>query len=148
MRLSKQLFLSPAPEGWGKVMFSVCVSIHWGGGRGFPSLWSHVLSRMGVRKPIVTGPFEGVLQARIGILLTQDRGIPRTGLPHPGQETACSCYAAGNTPLAVTEEDCPVLHLFWHNENKQYFFISTYLSIVCVGKRFVKSITQYCTWKG
>ena len=45
------IFLPPATEGWGKVIFSVCLSVHTGTGGGtpvpgsFPGLWSQVLSR-------------------------------------------------------------------------------------------------------
>ena len=53
--------LPPAYEVRGKVMFSVCVSIHWGGGGGvIPGLWSQVISE-GYPQSLVPGSFLEVL---------------------------------------------------------------------------------------
>ena len=95
------IYLPPASEGWGKVMFSVCS--HPGGGGytskvpiPFPRLWSHVLSGMGVPHSLVPCPFWRATSDLAGggrvpqswpEGVPQDRGTPpaRTGA-RPWQE--------------------------------------------------------------
>ena len=96
-------------------MFSVCLSVHQGGGEGgtpvpgfrfLPFLWSQVLSgREGG---------EGVAQVP-GLFLGGGEGIPQSGPwsgyppppppPPPQQHTPWTGYAADGMPLAITQED-------------------------------------------
>ena len=95
------VFLPPTSEGWEKVIFSLCVSVHTstGGGAGVPS-WRRIpLSqvRMGVPHP----SWQGVpsSQVQIGVPPSQVRmgGTPSQvrmgGTPFPGQD--------GGTPSEV-----------------------------------------------
>ena len=89
------IFLPPASEGWGKVMFSqVCVRSQGGGG-GVPQ--SHVLSQ-------VTGP-----RSFLGDTPVLARGVPH---PWPGDSRASTCYTARGMPLAITQEDFLFLRNF------------------------------------
>ena len=89
--------LPPAPEGWGKVIFSVCLSVHTQGypnPRFLPGLWSQVLSR-------------GIPQTWLGVPLFwgtpgQDWGtLPWPGLGYPPHQDCGTpsqdrlCYRGG-----------------------------------------------------
>ena len=76
------------------MLFSVCLSVHrWGGG--------------GVRPCPVISPVRGSLD--------RTRGPPQTRQEYPFPQldsTRYSHYAAGGTPLTVTQEDFLVLKTF------------------------------------
>ena len=121
--------LSPASDGWGKVMSSVCSPSRGGGTpvpgsfqclwsqafsggtpvRGtFHGLWSQVLSAMtGVRPP----------PARTGVSPGQDWGVPWPGLGYPPSQDwgtppdrfRCGWYASWGFP----QEDFPAMWFTW-----------------------------------
>ena len=113
------IFYHPHPKDWGKVMFSVCVSVHTWGGGGVPTF-------------MLTGGY--LPSCMRGTYCPSDRGLPTLagGYPsiqgrHPSQgrcspskvgtpphththtrrhsSTASTCYAAGSMPLAFTHAD-------------------------------------------
>ena len=108
VRSEQLLFLPLAPEGWGKVIFSVCVSVlTWGGGTPMRSSWGESCY------PHPSEP-RGTPSFPIG-----GRGYPTLGLdggtPHPTRREssrASTCYAGGGMPLAFTQNFLVGLILF------------------------------------
>ena len=128
-------WLPPASEKWGKVIFSVCVSVHTGRGVPHPLMGgappsgpdggTPILPHGGVPHPSSWGyPIPGL----DGGVPWPGKGVPSHsdlgwGYPHPGQapgqggtpnwnSTACTCYMVGSMPLAFTQED----FLVWYIE--------------------------------
>ena len=128
--------LSPASEGWGKVIVSVCLSVH---SRGYPS------PRFFPRS-LVPSPFPlGYPSPGWGDWVPHWPG--QDGVPpfHPGQNSrANTCYAAGGMALVFTQEDCLVVEeirkgtmsvstmKFRDARGKFIFRLSNALHFVCV----------------
>ena len=129
--------LLPAYEVRGKVMFSLCLSTRGEGvlcslvsgpswGRGYPSLWSQVPS--GGRGYPCPGPCwagGGGTLVRTSTLLPLPQPRPGQGYtptPIPRDNMLGTRYAAGGTPLTVTQEDFLVLII--NLKLNQDFFIT------------------------
>ena len=115
------IFLPPTSEGWGKVLFSACVSVHtWEGGvplsvnGGTPSGpdggYPHP-SQWGVPPGLDEGTLllelDGVppqLEFDVGIPPHQDWMVYPTPIRRQSSR-ASTCYMAGSMPLAFAQED-------------------------------------------
>ena len=157
------LLLPPASEGWGEVIFLVCLSVHTWEGVPHPTDGGYPLPRSGQGAPhladggvppsqVWTGGYpiqltEGtpsqVWRGGYPIQLTGgtpfpglDREVPPgRGTPLHQTSTACTCYAAGGMPLAFTQEDFLVRRYFRFNLNvsKPYHDVTRYAKDVDVG---------------
>ena len=110
--------LPPSSEGWGKVIFSVCVSVHTGryphqvltGGYPIlPNQGGHTHPSQLGDTPIVPegGTPLSRSQVRMGVPPPSRSGL-RSGWGggYPNWNSiACTCYAAGSMPLTFTQED-------------------------------------------
>ena len=121
----KLQLLPPASEGWGKVLFSVCLSVHTStGGGGLPQPG---LDGGGVPRPGLDGGGQGIPQSGLDggggypSQVWMVGGVPQPGLdggrvpgvpPIRQSSIASTCYPAGGPPLAFTQEDFLLLSLF------------------------------------
>ena len=124
--------LPPASQGWGKVLFSVCLSVHISGGvpqsglGGVPHPKSGGYPIPGLDGVPPSQTWDGVPPPRPGTGYPRILGwgtppdlgrgtLPppdlRWGTPPPTWDIASTCYAVGGMPLAFTQEDFLVKYM-------------------------------------
>ena len=130
VKVRRILHYRPPSEGWGKVIFSVCPHLPWGGGGTTSQVWvgGYPISGLGRGGPgggggtpsqvqvggyPIPGPGRGGTPSQVQVggypIPGPGRGVPV--VPPPGIASTCYGYAAGGMPLAFTQEDFLVIKI-------------------------------------